>query len=969
MEALQREFATLALTSLGDPAQGAVQLAQRPDKGGIAGRKIQLCANLYRIKFSESPAISHYDVNISVIRDKDAPASASSSTVSINRETSIAIWDALVAANPEGLGSKLHLCAFDNRKNVFTLGKLFPNGSKTFEVALPPETETRPARRFQVKLQLAQLLDLSILEKFCAHKQAANMQDSAAVAIMALDVLMRHSSFRKDVVVAGAGRKFMSKMASTPLEEGAHVLAGLFQSVRPTTTGMVVNLDTAYSPYIMTGELRKVCDAIVGRGQAGAPAGRGGRGGFRGGRGGRGGGFGGAGATHATGPYNQQELHEIKRKLVGAKVRVTHRKDTRPFIIKGFGQPAGQHVVSISDRSEKKKPKAAKPTPGEVAAAAAQGRKLLEQREKPAQTMSVADYFMKAYKKRVDPQLQVVELRGGQYVPMECLELLHGCAIPPTELSANQASNMINVAAKPPAERRAAIDAIRRDADFGPNSRPAAWGIEVEAQMLRLDGRVLPSPKVQYAPTSKTANPNVRAGSWNLVESKFVQGRTLEHWAVAVFADPRAVPTQPLEGFFSQLTQQLTQRGMVVKNPRPRVAYQQGFEDPVVTLRNAANLVIKDLTTNPKQIPPQMIFCILQDPKRYDAIKRAAAFDLPVAVPTQVLLVTKIFNDRGVGQYCGNVALKVNAKLGGVNSTVEIRQNDLPPGFQMNKTLMLGADVTHPTGLGTARRGSDEEIPPSIAAVVASIDGGASKYAAQIREQEVRKEFITDLAAMTEHHIRTWMKNSNGSKPDTVVMFRDGVSEGQYAPVVQEEVTSIKAAFRAIDAKWNPKLTYVICAKRHNVRLFAANPNNQGDVDRTGNLPPGTVVDSTITHPFAFDFYLQAHAGLKGTAKATKYVCLLDENKFGSDHLQKLVNSLCYGFARATRSVSLVPVAYYADIVATKARSYVTDDDASTTASGVARARPRDSDHIQKQLDREFKGHKVALGGQSLWWM
>jgi eukaryotic translation initiation factor 2C len=36
---------------------------------------------------------------------------------------------------------------------------------------------------------------------------------------------------------------------------------------------------------------------------------------------------------------------------------------------------------------------------------------------------------------------------------------------------------------------------------------------------------------------------------------------------------------------------------------------------------------------------------------------------------------------------------------------------------------------------------------------------------------------------------------------------------------------------------------------------------NQGDLDRTGNLPAGTVVDTTITHPFAFDFFLQAHAG------------------------------------------------------------------------------------------------------------
>lgn len=50
---------------------------------------------------------------------------------------------------------------------------------------------------------------------------------------------------------------------------------------------------------------------------------------------------------------------------------------------------------------------------------------------------------------------------------------------------------------------------------------------------------------------------------------------------------------------------------------------------------------------------------------------------------------------------------------------------------------------SHPTGFGTARAGG--EVPSSIAAVVASTDGACMKYAAQIREQEGRKEFITDL--------------------------------------------------------------------------------------------------------------------------------------------------------------------------------------------------------------------------------
>lgn len=36
----------------------------------------------------------------------------------------------------------------------------------------------------------------------------------------------------------------------------------------------------------------------------------------------------------------------------------------------------------------------------------------------------------------------------------------------------------------------------------------------------------------------------------------------------------------------------------------------------------------------------------------------------------------------------------------------------------------------------------------------------------------------------------------------------------------------------------------------HNMRFFAANA--QTPVDRTGNLPPGTVVDTTVTNPYLF---------------------------------------------------------------------------------------------------------------------
>lgn len=49
---------------------------------------------------------------------------------------------------------------------------------------------------------------------------------------------------------------------------------------------------------------------------------------------------------------------------------------------------------------------------------------------------------------------------------------------------------------------------------------------------------------------------------------------------------------------------------------------------------------------------------------------------------------------------------------------------------------------------------------------------------------------------------------------------------------------------------------------------------------------------------------------------------ILDEYKFTVDELQELSNKLCYLYARCTRSVSMVPPAYYAHLVAARVRMH-----------------------------------------------
>ena len=108
--------------------------------------------------------------------------------------------------------------------------------------------------------------------------------------------------------------------------------------------GLVVNLDTAYSPYLRAGSLLIVANAmvvvmwqasafkltlarslIISNFQARGPPG-GGRGGARGGRGGGRGGYGGGGAPQAQAQkFMAPELKQLMWLLKGQKVRVTHR--------------------------------------------------------------------------------------------------------------------------------------------------------------------------------------------------------------------------------------------------------------------------------------------------------------------------------------------------------------------------------------------------------------------------------------------------------------------------------------------------------------------------------------------------------------------------------------------------------------------------------------------------------------------
>ncbi|KAJ4193059.1 hypothetical protein NW759_016602 [Fusarium solani] len=226
--------------------------------------------------------------------------------------------------------------------------------------------------------------------------------------------------------------------------------------------------------------------------------------------------------------------------------------------------------------------------------------------------------------------------------------------------------------------------------------------------------------------------------------------------------------------------------------------------------------------------------------------------------------------ERGQDQYFANVALKFNLKLGGNNQLLDKQRLGI---INEDKTMVVGIDVTHPSPGSSSRA-------PSIAGMVASVDRWLTQWPAVLRVQAgARQEMVTDLSDMLKSRLQPWKtKGYHQSLPENILVYRDGASEGQYDKVVNEELPRLRKActvYPASDQKrGHPHFTIIIVGKRRRTRFY---PTKETDADRSGNPKPGTIVDRGVTEARNWDFFLQAHAAIQGTARPGHYVVVLDE--------------------------------------------------------------------------------------------
>lgn len=166
--------------------------------------------------------------------------------------------------------------------------------------------------------------------------------------------------------------------------------------------------------------------------------------------------------------------------------------------------------------------------------------------------------------------------------------------------------------------------------------------------------------------------------------------------------------------------------------------------------------------------------------------------------------------------------------------------------------MFSGADATHPA--------PGDALKYSVTSIVGSLDPELQRFASRIAIQEPQagrqsKEIIDNFDGQVFDLMEEYKKGTK-KYPSSLLIYRDGVSEGQFAQVAENEAARLVRRLKSNGL--SIPVTYIVVTKRHNFRAFEVDKDG-----KIGNIPAGTVIDKDVISRGWYDFYLSSHIAIK----------------------------------------------------------------------------------------------------------
>uniref|UniRef100_A0A671U9H5 Piwi-like RNA-mediated gene silencing 1 n=1 Tax=Sparus aurata TaxID=8175 RepID=A0A671U9H5_SPAAU len=376
---------------------------------------------------------------------------------------------------------------------------------------------------------------------------------------------------------------------------------------------------------------------------------------------------------------------------------------------------------------------------------------------------------------------------------------------------------------------------IQKDADA--QAELDKWGLNFDKMLLNLNGRVLPAEKIFQG-----------SRSW----AKEMRGMSL-------------ISSPPLDNWIIFHTRRNGNEAQSLLQTLQKVSGPLGIhiKRPImVQYEDQQESLLRSLQQN---VGPQMQMVVVVLPNnrkdKYDSVKKYLCVDCPVS--SQCVISRTLSRPHTLMTVATKIAMQMVCKMGGELWSVEIPLKHL---------MIVGIDCYHDTTAGKR----------SIGALVASLNQSMSRWFSKCVLQHKGQEIMDGLKMALSAALRDYLKFNN-CLPSRIIVYRDGVGDGQLHSVVNYEVTQIMDSINLSFI-----IIVVVVKKRISSRFFARIEGN------TTNPPPGTVIDSDVTRPEWYDFYIVSQAVRVGSVSPTHYNVVYDTSGLKPDHMQRLTYKLCH---------------------------------------------------------------------------
>ncbi|CAH0406951.1 unnamed protein product [Chilo suppressalis] len=399
----------------------------------------------------------------------------------------------------------------------------------------------------------------------------------------------------------------------------------------------------------------------------------------------------------------------------------------------------------------------------------------------------------------------------------------------------------------------------------------ATWSLRLSNNLIKFKGRQLPTENIVQGEDARYPAGDTTEGWTRDMRSKnLLSIARVQSWVVITPERQR----RDAEGFVDFIIK--TGNGCGFRLPKPDIVPIQR-DGPMDYANMCENVIARK--------NPAMILCVLARnfPDRYEAIKKKCTVDR--AVPTQVVCARNM-TSKSAMSIATKVAIQINCKLGGAPWTVVI---------PLKTIMVVGYDVCHDTR-------SKEK---SFGAFVATLNQHMSQYYSTVNAHTSGEELSAHMGFNIALAVRKY-REKHGVLPNPILVYRDGVGDGQIPFVRDYEVAEIKKALNELYQGQEYKFAFIIVSKRINTRIFV-------ETNRGGANPrPGTVIDDVVTLPERYDFYLVSQNVRDGTIAPTSYNVVEDTTGLSPDRIQLLTYKLTHLYFNCSSQVRVPSVCQYA---------------------------------------------------------